>query len=595
MEAHFADLLGRSCRVGVLLGLVATVYFLFGLTGFVSSPFLNGFVALVLLAAAVFCFYVFFSSWRQTHWVGRLIWLAILLILVGETLLGLTPPVARDELTHHLAIPKLYAHAGRIVAVPVAYYAYYPMLLDMLYTPWLVWGLDFVPKLVHALYGYLTGLLLYAYLARRMNGIYGLLGFFFFVATPVVLRLSHWGYVDLGITFYTTAALLCLLSWREERQRFSWLALAAFSIGFAMATKPNGYLVAALFSFFFLFVEAGAPPRGARKIMGDILSFGGIAALPLLPWLGKNWQQTGNPFYPLMSRYFQTSVPSAAGGAAESFVELGVFIKRAFLYGESPWQIAALPLRLFFFGADDNPQYFDGAFSPLLILLLPWAFKGKWREEKQLLFGFAALLLAFAVLLVDMRARYVLMIVPPLVILLAYAVFNIYLSIKQPAYLYAVLIAFAAWQGSYLWSYLRAVAPWAYVMGQESRVNFLTRMLPEFPVFDYVNRELPADAKVYLIFVGRRVYYCERDYFHDPGELPGYLLTALRGAQKPDDIGQALQRLGITHLMLQADLLGRYLRDNLTPPQAQLLNEFVARHLHLSFQDRGYALYRIDR
>lgn len=594
MESHFSVLLFRISWVGILLGLVATGYLLFGLAGFVAHPLLNIGVAASLAAAAIFFLWVFISAWGHTNWVGRLIWLAIVVILIGETFLGLTPPTARDELTHHLAIPKLYARAGRILEVPIAYYAYYPMLLDMLYTPWLVWGWDFVPKLIHALFGYLTGLLLYAYLARRMNGIYGLLGFFFFIATPVVLRLSHWGYVDLGIVFYTTAALLCLLSWREERERRIGLALAALSIGFAMATKPNGYLVAALLGALFLFLTAGAAARGGRKIFTDMFCFGWLTALPLLPWLGKNWLQTGNPFYPLMGRYFRSTVPSASGGA-ESFVELGIFAKRAWLYGESGWQIAALPLRLFVFGQDDNPQYFDGSLSPLLILLLPWAFKGKWRNEKKLLLGFAALLLAFSLLLVDLRARYVLMIVPPLVILLAYAVFNIYLSIKQPVYLYAVLIAFAVWQGAYLWTYFRDVAPWGYVMGQESRVKYLTRSLAEYPVFHFVNRDLPADAKLYLIFVGRRVYYCERGYFHDPGELPGFLLNTLQGAQKPDDVVQALQRLGTTHLMANVDLLGRYLRHNLTPTQGSLWNDFVARHLHLDFQDRGYALYRISR
>ncbi len=68
-----------------------------------------------------------------------------------EWLLGFLPPTSRDELTHHLAIPKLYADAGRIVEVPMAPYAYYPMLVDMLYTPWIYWGYDFVPKWIHAL------------------------------------------------------------------------------------------------------------------------------------------------------------------------------------------------------------------------------------------------------------------------------------------------------------------------------------------------------------------------------------------------------------------------------------------------------------
>ncbi len=50
-----------------------------------------------------------------------------------------------------------------------------------------------------------------------------------------------------ALLFYTTAALLCLLRWREEKSARAWLLLAALSAGFAVATKPNGYL-----AFFFI-------------------------------------------------------------------------------------------------------------------------------------------------------------------------------------------------------------------------------------------------------------------------------------------------------------------------------------------------------
>ena len=82
----------------------------------------------------------------QAGRAGVAIWAAILVILIVEFILGVLPPTSRDELTHHLAIPKLYAHAGRIIEVPMAPYAYYPMLLDMLYTPWVYWGLISYPN-----------------------------------------------------------------------------------------------------------------------------------------------------------------------------------------------------------------------------------------------------------------------------------------------------------------------------------------------------------------------------------------------------------------------------------------------------------------
>ena len=171
-----------------------------------------------------------------------------------------------------------------------------------------------------------------------------------------------------------------------------------------------------------------------------------MTLLPFLPWLLKNWWQTGNPFYPFFPGLFRAK--AAAVLDAASFPGIGIFDKRELLYGENIWQIVALPLRLFFSGQDDNPQYFDGVLTPLLILLLPWVFTGKWPEDKKLLAGFALLSLLYALFLVDLRVRYVLSIVPPLAILAVYGVFNIYARIKRPAILFAGLSLFAhmAWR-----------------------------------------------------------------------------------------------------------------------------------------------------
>ena len=302
--------------------------------------------------------------------------------MLVEWLLGFLPPTSRDELTHHLAIPKLYADAGRIVEVPVAPYAYYPMLVDMLYTPWIYWGYDFVPKWIHALYGALTGLLIYAYLGWRMSGLYGLLGALLFLSTPVILRLSHWGYIDLGLTFYTTAALLLMLRWRENRNALSALALAGLSLGFALATKPNGLVAALIIVMLFAWVLAKPPRKTLFASMQETALFGALTLLPFLPWLLKNWWQTGNPFYPFFPGWFRAKATAVLDAA--SFPGIGIFDKRELLYGENIWQIGALPLRLFFSGQDDNPQYFDGVLTPLLIVLLPWVFTGKWSEDKKI-------------------------------------------------------------------------------------------------------------------------------------------------------------------------------------------------------------------
>jgi hypothetical protein len=593
VEERSSDLLLPTTLIGLLLGLAGTLYFLFGLAGYVASAWLNLFIATSLLAAALAFFFLFFQTLRAANPLGRAIGAVILIFLAVEIVLCLVPPTARDELTHHLAIPRLYARAGRIIEVSMALYSYFPMLLDMLYTPWVYWGYDSVPKLIHCFYGLLTGLALCAYLSRRMNVVYGLLGLFFFISIPAVLRLSHWAYVDLGTTFYSTVALLCLIRWQEESRHASWLAFAGMSAGFAAAAKPNGFLAALIVLFLLVFVLAGFA-ASLGKTARHIFIFAGTALLPVLPWLAKNWLQTGNPFFPLLPGFFPVHRTGNATAAAVTFSGLGIFAKRELLYGESWWQIAALPLRLFFSGRDDIPQYFDGVLTPVLILFLPWAFKGKWQQEKKLLAAFALLYLAFALFLTDLRVRYVLPIVPPLVALMLYGVFNAYLRIKRPVYLFAVLVFFALLHGFYLWRYFQTVQPLGYLSGRETRQDYLTRFVPEYPIFNTINHELPLSAKIYLLFIGRRGYYCERNYLHDGGELPGLLVSAIQSVQESFAIAQVLKAQGITHLMVREELLVRFLNNNLDAHQRLLWNRFVAEHLRVRLRDRGYALYQLD-
>jgi hypothetical protein len=109
----------------------------------------------------------------------------------------------------------------------------------------------------------------------------------------------------------------------------------------------------------------------------------------------------------------------------------------------------------------------------------------------------------------------------------------------------------------------------------------------------YVNHAVAPSAKIYLLFLGRRAYYCERDYFHDAGELPAFLIGAIQKAKDSRAIGQILDNKSITHLMIREDLLTRFLSENLTPAQGRLWNDFATTRLKLAFRERGYAVYEI--
>lgn len=61
----------------------------------------------------------------------QIILTAALLALIF--ILAAVPPVSRDALTHHLAVPQLHISHGRVYKIPDLVASYFPMNLDLLY------------------------------------------------------------------------------------------------------------------------------------------------------------------------------------------------------------------------------------------------------------------------------------------------------------------------------------------------------------------------------------------------------------------------------------------------------------------------------
>ena len=86
-------------------------------------------------------------------------------------LLASVPPVSRDALTHHLAVPKLYVQQGGIYELQDILPSYYPQLLDLLYCIPMVFNNDIVPKYIHFFFALLTALIIFQYIKRIIKTI----------------------------------------------------------------------------------------------------------------------------------------------------------------------------------------------------------------------------------------------------------------------------------------------------------------------------------------------------------------------------------------------------------------------------------------
>ena len=130
------------------------------------------------------------DSFRKYTLLNYILTGLLMLLIASIIILSWVPPVSRDALTHHLAVPKLYLKHGGIHEIPSVTFSYYPMNLDLLYLIPLYFGNDIIPKLIHFLFGLLTAWLIYGYLGKRLGSIWGLFGAIFFLSLPIIIKLS---------------------------------------------------------------------------------------------------------------------------------------------------------------------------------------------------------------------------------------------------------------------------------------------------------------------------------------------------------------------------------------------------------------------
>lgn len=573
------------------------------------------------------------SSERQTLTVSILAGLLILVVASIIILAGV-PPVSRDALTHHLAVPKLYLEHGGIYEIPSMKFSYYPMNLDLLYLVPLYFGNDIIPKFIHFVFALLTGGLIYSYLRKRLGSAWGLLGALFFLSLPIIVKLSITVYVDLGLVFFSTASILAFLKWIESRFRFKYLLLSAVCCGLTLGIKYNGLIV--------LFIIAvSVPPVYLLETKNNFdqekltdwekslnhhwkaVAYGAIfvfvALMIFSPWMIRNYSWKQNPVYPLYNKLFnppnkllaQTldgkTDPADRDNQSQiskkSSTRWGPFALRKVIYKESWWQIALIPVRIFFEGQDDQPKNFDGRLNPFLFLLPLFAFfwlksdSPAIRTDKKILGFFTILFILYAFLQTDMRIRYIAPTIPPLVILAVFGFKNLTaLAAKRwgraagwfvPGCTVLLATLMLSLNAAYIVKQFEYVDPFSYLGGKVDRNEYIARYRPEYRAFQYVNRNLPDDVKVLAIFLGNRSYYSDRELIFGDNLFK----KIVKKSDSSDMIRAEIQRLGITHLLIRYDIFNRWSGVQFNEKEKERLSSFLDKNLNPLYSQSGYGLY----
>ena len=245
---------------------------------------------------------------------------AVAFLSVAIILGAMLPPWDFDVREYHLQVPKEWSQQGQITFLPHNIYGNMPLGAEMhaygatqLIQPWSTprywwWG-ALAGKLMMALYGPLTALLLYCAGRRFWSSLAGLTAAVVYLSNPWVVHACMNGLNESALGFYLIAALYAALLGGKRRP---CAGLSGFFAGAAASIKYTGVVFVA-FPLGLLMIWYGTrwlgrwhDPRLPQKLRWrpHAAIFLVMMLLSCGLWYGKNLAFTGNPVYPLMGGIF---------------------------------------------------------------------------------------------------------------------------------------------------------------------------------------------------------------------------------------------------------------------------------------------------
>jgi hypothetical protein len=571
------------------IGMVITGYaiFLLGVTGC-----LNPYGIYILMT-----FLVLFSigGWFQSLYIisvtpSRLsLWNLSAAIVLGALVLAgfliiLTPEIGKDALIYHLAVPKLYLHHHGFYFIPGNVFSSYPLLSEMHYTLALFFQNDILAKAMN--YAVLCATLLGMGLFARFlfhEHCFPALSMLIFFSIPSVFAVSHVAYNDLFVTFFTLLALYSFFRWSEHRLT-SWLILYGIFCGSAAACKYTALLLTPLGCLGILWVTSRLKMEDRHALR--ILTFYVVAAfIASSPFYLKNWMMTGNPFHP-----FLYSIFGGRGWDIDQARLYELFIQNLGM-GRDLLAYLALPFNVSLRAQMDSPA-FDGIMGPIFLMTFPFllAYR-RWEIPIRVILVYAVLSFLFWASSAQ-QIRYLI----PLFPLLALVTGAILTHYRNQKLIFTLLICIVSgcliFNSYYIVRDFLKINPLRVALGIESRNDFLSRMLPHYRMYFFVNHNLPSDARVFLIYMKNYTFLCERDCYADSMFEAHTLQKILRDESSAAGIRNRIKSMGFTHLLYDDFfLLGE--PSPLSADQKRLFFEFRQMYLRVIRFEGSYQLYHL--
>ncbi len=520
------------------------------------------------------------------RWNDRLLGLLLLAGLLAGFLLVLTPAIGNDSLTYHLAVPQLFLKHHGFCFISGNIFSQYPLNSEMLFLLGLVLRGDVLAKGIHFVMALFTLLGMWQFVKRHLsNTAFLFLPPLLFYTIPSVFETAHMAYNDLTLAFYTFLAIYAFTNWSETRET-AWLILCGVFCGIAMGTKYSALLMPFVGCLGILCVCRHHNEMDPRVVLRLICAYGLCAVVVGSPFYIKNWVLAGNPLYPFFHEIF-----GAKGWDANQARYYDLFLQNLGM-GRNLWDYLLLPWNLSFHAKMSSPQ-FDGILGPVFILTLPFAAGiRKFPVSMKIMMVYCLFSFLFWMFSAQ-QIRYLIPLFPFLCIMTGH-ILDLYRKQKLIFMLLAICVGGSLiFNGYHIIQDFRKIRPLRVGIGLEERDAFLSRMIPSYGMFQYVNTHLPKETKVFFIYMRNQGYLCDRPYYSD-SMFESYTIEKIL-AQSPTikEVCFDLKKRGITHILYDINYVTGKFSTFSDEAKAKFL-AFQEAHLELVKVEKGrYHLFKV--
>jgi hypothetical protein len=122
-----------------------------------------------------------------------------------------------------------------------------------------------------------------------------------------------------------------------------------------------------------------------------------------------------------------------------------------------------------------------------------------------------------------------------------------------------------------------------------SRDTYIAKYRPEYSIYQYANRHLPAKEKILGFFLGNRRYYSDRELIFGIGEFK----EIVDSADSEKIIVKKLRKKEFRYFIVRFDLFNRWTNQQFDDRKKEILKLFFAEHVKHILSKDGYDLFEL--